>query len=192
MNRNSGFHFSNLGNKERIETSGSEYRPRSDRVLQIRSNPVEIVGFLLLSDGGRQDIAETDCSRTLNAVSFESLRFTGALVGVLLVGLELGDLVGGFVGEKDALVVSPTRSPSIKPTSKTPTKSFAPTKSPTRSPSSKPMVGEKDLVGVLLVGLEEGDLVGVFVGEKDFVGVLLVGLELGDLVKDLVGASLVG
>ena len=148
---------------------------------------------VLLHDGGRQDIAETDySSRTLNAVSFESLGFTGALVGVLLVGLELGDLVGGFVGEKDALLVSPTRSPSIKPTSKTPTKSFAPTKSPTRSPSSKPMVGEKDLVGVLLVGLEEGDLVGVFVDEKDFVGVLLVGLELGDLVKDLVGASLVG
>ena len=94
MNRNSGFHFSNLGNNERIENSGSEY----GRVLQIRSNPVEIVRFLLY-DGGRQDIAETDCSsRTLNAVSFESLGFTGALVGALLVGLELGDLGWGFCG----------------------------------------------------------------------------------------------
>ena len=44
------------------------------------------------------DITETDSSRALNAVNRDSLGFTGALVGALLVGLELRAFVGEVVG----------------------------------------------------------------------------------------------
>ena len=112
--------------------------------------------------------AEIDSSRMVNAVNVVWTILSAAFaIGALLVGLELGDLVGEMVGENDffgALVLGLEVGDLVG--------NFKGTLLGER-------VGTFDRATVL--GLKLGALLGDRLGENDLVG---LGLELGALLGD--------